>query len=578
MTWDRRIAPIASTLALLICGGLAPPLDNAKNEDVERILSTARQENRVTEHLDHLSNRIGPRLTSSNGLQDACEWAVSQFQSFGIKNARLERWGEFPVGFNRGPASGRMVEPMTRALTFGTNSWTAGTHGPTRGPALLAPESEEELVAVKDKLSGAYVCNVVTPGVKISPEFRAQREAAYADAKIAGIVRSTQSTSEVKPGGSDQPVKSDLIVTGGNYRQDWAKLPTVPAIDLVKTEFDEIVALLKYNKPVTLEFDIRNYFEQGPIPLYNVVAEIPGTEHPDEFVIVGGHIDSWDGATGTTDNGTGCATTLEAARLIMASGVKPKRTIQFMLWSGEEQGLLGSRAYVKAHPDLMPKISAVLVHDGGTNFLSGIGGTEAMQSDFQTVFAPVLDLDPAMHFAVTQVSGLRGGGSDHASFLAAGVPGFFWGQRGGKAVYKHTHHTQYDTFDAAIPAYQKHSAIIVAIGSLGIANLDHILSREKMTTPGGGRDRAASGRRTMGVQLEDAKVVEVVEGGLAEKAGVKGGDLITRIGDRAVGDAGEISEALQAGGPEVTISLLRDGKPIEVKLNFANPPAPPVIP
>ena len=570
MIWDRRTLPIAALFGLLVSPSFAADI---KNEDAERIISTARQENRVTEHLDHLANRIGPRLTSSHGLQDACEWAVSRFQSFGITNARIERWGEFPVGFNRGPASGRIIEPSMKPLTFGTNSWTAGTHGPTRGAALLAPESAEQLEAIKSKLPGAYVFAVTTPGSRISPDFRALRESAYNDAKIAGIVRATQSTSEVKPGGADQVVKSDLIVTGGNYKQDWDKLPTVPAIDLVKIEFDEIVALLRYNKPVTLEFDIRNYFEQGPIPLYNVVAEIPGTEHPDEFVIVGGHIDSWDGATGTTDNGTGCATTLEAARLIMASGVKPKRTIQFMLWSGEEQGLLGSKAYVKAHPDLMPKISAVLVHDGGTNYLSGIGGTEAMQSDLTTIFAPVVDLDPAMPFAVTQVSGLRGGGSDHASFLAAGVPGFFWGQRGGTAVYKHTHHTQYDTFDAAIPAYQKHSAIIVALGSLGIANLDHLLSRDKMTAPGGNRGGGGSNRRTMGVQLEDTKVVEVVEGGLAEKAGIKGGDLITKVGDRSVETTSDVSEALQAGGPEVVISLIREGKPIEIKLNYATTPA-----
>ena len=113
-------------------------------------------------------------------------------------------------------------------------------------------------------------------------------------------------------------------------------------------------------------------------------------------MIVGGHIDSWDGATGATDNGTGVATTLEAARILMKAGVKPRRTIRFMLWSGEEQGLLGSAAYVKAHKDLMPKISAVLVHDGGTNYLSGIGATEAMLSDFEQVFAPVKELDPKL--------------------------------------------------------------------------------------------------------------------------------------------------------------------------------------
>ncbi len=563
MIWDRRIAPLAASLALLVAAGLAPPAAprGAKSDEVEKILSAARQENRVMDHLDHLSNRIGPRLTSSHGLQDACEWAVTQFQSFGITNARLEKWGEFPVGFNRGPWSGRMIEPTAKPLTFNTNSWTAGTKGPVRGPAVLAPETDEELAAIQPKLAGAYVVVLTSPGSRITAEFRAKREAAYQAARVAGTIRAT---------------RNDLIVTGGNNKQTWGKLPEVPAIDLVKPEFEELVKLIKDDKPVTLEFDIRNHFENGPIPLYNVIAEIPGTEHPDEFVVIGGHIDTWDGATGTTDNGTGCATTLEAARLLMASGVKPKRTIMFMLWSGEEQGLLGSKAYCKAHPDLMPRISAVLVHDGGTNYLAGIGGTEAQQTDLQAVFEAVKDLNAAMPFAVTKVAGLRGGGSDHASFLAAGVPGFFWRQAG-KANYTHTHHTQFDNYDMAIPEYQKHSAIVAAIGSLGIANLDHLLSREKMIAPpgaGGGGRPGGGGRRTMGIQLDDNKVIEVIEAGLAEKAGIKSGDIIIKVGDRSVGTSEEISEALQVGGPEVPVSVIREGKTVEVKLNFPAPTAP----
>ena len=171
-----------------------------------------------------------------------------------------------------------------------------------------------------------------------------------------------------------------------------------------------------------------------------MIADIPGSELPDEYVIIGGHIDSWDGATGTTDNGTGVATTLEAARILMKAGVKPRRTIRFMLWSGEEQGLLGSRAYVKAHKELMPKISAVIVHDGGTNYLAGIGGTEAMQSDFEPVFAPIKELDSKYPFEVRKVAGLFGGGSDHASFLEANVPGFFWRQQGLGQIPAHSPH------------------------------------------------------------------------------------------------------------------------------------------
>jgi len=336
---------------------------------------------------------------------------------------------------------------------------------------------------------------------------------------------------------------------------------------------------VKDGKEVTLEFDIRNHFRKGPIKLYNVIADIPGTEHPDEFVIVGGHIDSWDGATGATDNGTGCATTIEAARILMASGVKPKRTIRFMLWSGEEQGLFGSKAYVKNHPELMPKISVVLVHDGGTNFLSGISGTEAMLTDFRQVFEPVTRLDAAMPFVVRKVNGFSGvgGASDHAPFLAAGVPGIFWDQRGGTANYTHTHHTQFDTYDAAIPAYQRHSSVVIAVGAYGIANLDHLLSREKLIIPGGGRGAFGGGnRRLLGVMLDDGtKVGEVVPGGVFDKAGGKVGDEIVSMNGTKITDQPDIARALAAASPKSHMVVKREGKETELAIEF---PAPATAP
>ena len=553
-------------LFVIDCGVPSATAVATEKAEVEKLLSSSREENRAMEHLDYLTNRIGPRLTGSDNLQNACEWARDRFKSFGIDNARLEKWGEYPVGFNRGPWSGRMIEPRVQALTFGTNAWTAGTKGVVRGKAVLAPEDEAALAKVKADLPGAWV--LVPPAAaggrgpqaqaqaRPAPdaEFRKKREAAYAEAKIAGLVRG---------------IRNELILTGGSYRITWDKLPETPTINLVKSQFDEVAGLVKEGKPVVLEFDIRNYFKKGPIPLYNVIADIPGTEFPDEYVIVGGHIDSWDGATGATDNGTGCATTLEAARLLMKSGIHPKRTIRFMLWSGEEQGLMGSRAYTRAHPELMKKISAVLVHDGGTNYLSGIGATKAMRKDFETAFAPVIGLEPSMPFAIREVPGLRGGGSDHASFLGAGVPGFFWGQAG-KAVYSRTHHTQHDTYDTAVADYQKHSSVVAALGALGIADLDHLLSREAMIPPGGagGGGQARSGRRTIGVQLDEMKVIEVIEGGAAEKAGVRDGDEIVSVGGKPVASREDLASVLQAAEASTKMVVRRDGKEVELPLTL----------
>ncbi len=528
-----------------------------KSLEVERIVSAGHEDSQVMDHLDWLCNRMGPRLTGSDNLTNACEWVRDRFASFGIDNARLEPWGEFSVGFNRGPWFGRVIQPEPRSLDFMTMAWSAGTKGAVRGKAVLAPKDKKELEEAKAKgtLAGAWVLlpRAGQSGPRPDPAFLRSLRKELEGAKPAGIVA---------------PSSSDLLVTSGVHRIPWDKLPTVPAVTLLRKQFEEIAGWLKEGKTVTLEFDIRNYFKKGPVKLYNVIADIRGSELPDEYVIVGGHIDSWDGATGATDNGTGVATTLEAARILAKAGVKPRRTIRFMLWSGEEQGLLGSAAYVKAHKDLTPKISAVLVHDGGTNYLSGIGATDAIVSDFEQVFTPIKKLDPKKYpFEVRKVPGLFGGGSDHASFLAANVPGFFWRQAG-SARYQRTHHTQYDTFDAAIPDYQKHSSLVVALGAYGIANLDHLLSREKLRAPG-----SMANRRTLGVQLDEMTVIEVEADSAGQKGGMKEGDEIVKIDGTKVADRMELGRALRAGGPKKVVTVRRGGKEVELNLSWDQPAA-----
>ncbi|MEQ8766959.1 MAG: M20/M25/M40 family metallo-hydrolase [Planctomycetota bacterium] len=529
------------TVCLLVLGS---GLHDTESSTVDRIIEIGRTDNHVQEHLDHMVNRIGPRLTGSDSLQTACEWAVERFKSFGIENARLERWGEVPVGFNRGPWSGRIVSPIDRPLRFGTNAWTAGTTGKESGRVLRVPENEEQLAQMVGLVDGAWMLG------RIPRDLREPLEAAG----MRGEIRAT---------------RDDLILTGGRYRITWDTLPTRPEINLMREDYQAIEELLDQGEEVVLEFDIRNYFKEGPVDLYNVIADIPGTELPDEYVIVGGHIDSWDGATGTTDNGTGCATTFEAARLLMESGAKPKRTIRFMLWSGEEQGLLGSRAYCDQHEDLMEKISAVLVHDGGTNYLSGITATAAMMEDFEKVFAPVIELDERFPFSIREVEGLRGGGSDHNSFLGKGVPGFFWNQSG-DAVYRYTHHTQHDTFESAIPDYQKHSSMVAAIGALGIANLDHKLSRENMQA----QARAARGgrlpRRLLGVRLDDMTISDVTEDGKAGAAGLKAGDVLVQIDDTKVADAAELRQALRGGEPKKKVTVRRGEEMVTVTIDWSD--------
>jgi hypothetical protein len=523
---------------------------------VERIIAAGRSDNRAMEHLDYLCNRFGPRLTGSDSLQAASEWARDTFAGYGL-DARLEPWGEFAVGFNRGPWFGRMIKPTEKPLEFGTSAWTAGTRGLVRGPAVLAPENDEQLQAVRAKLPGAWLVTrrggfSARPAGGAGGEFQKKLDAAIQEAKIAGYVR---------------PSSGALIHTAGNPRITWDKLPTTPQVNLLKKQWDEIAELLGKGEEVVLEFDIRNYFRKGPIKLYNVIADIPGTERPDEYVIAGGHIDAWDGATGAMDNGTGCAVNIEAARILMRAGVRPRRTIRFMLWSGEEQGLLGSMAYVRANPALMKKISAVLVQDGGTNYVSGITATEAMVSDFEQVFAPVKELNPEMPFQIKKVAGLPPMiGSDQDSFLGAGVPGFYWMQAG-RANYNRIHHTHFDTYEGAIPEYQEHSSIVIALAAYGIANLDHLVSRENLIGLGG----PMAARRRMGVQLDELTVSDVMAGSLAEKAGFKAGDVIAKVDGKKVANREELVGELQKGEPKKTITLLREGKEIDFVLDWGRP-------
>ncbi|MDG1873406.1 MAG: M20/M25/M40 family metallo-hydrolase [Mariniblastus sp.] len=453
---------------------------------IQRIIAVGTKENKVQDHLDYLTNRIGPRLTGSEGLQAACEWARDEFKTMGLES-RLEKWGEFPVGFERGPSSGTLVSPKRLKLEFGTNAWSAGTQGRVLGNAILAPNSMEQLEEMQGSISGAYVLmERVSRSRRRTPTTTKPNEG---DREVQEKQRkplTSEQRAELKeailkcqPAGIISNTSGELILTGGNYQIKMEDLPTVPSISLLKKQFDEIKKMVESGDDVQLAFDIRNHFRQGPIPLYNVIADIRGTEWPDQYVIVGGHIDSWDGATGATDNAAGCATTMEAARILMASGVKPKRTIRFMLWSGEEQGLLGSKAFVKKHrEEVNQNVSAVFVHDGGTNYVAGIRCTEAMKPDFEKIFAAAMTLDERAPFEIETTEVMRSrGASDHAPFIRAGVPGFFWRQRG-RATYRTTHHTQFDTFDTVVPEYQKHSSIVIAIGALGTANLDHLIPRE----------------------------------------------------------------------------------------------------
>jgi hypothetical protein len=343
-----------------------------------------------------------------------------------------------------------------------------GTNGLIRGRAVAQPENMEAIDNMRDKLRGAWVMMKPAAGrgrgaQRPNPDFMAAL-------RIAGIAGTVTSSN------------NDLVITSGSWQNlDFMDLPRDVSVMIRKSDYDAVMAEVEAGKDVQLEFNLRQRFLKGPRPVSNVIAEIRGTEKPDEVIIVSGHLDSWDGvgSQGTCDNGTGTMVALEAARILMKAGAKPKRTIRFIMWTGEEQGLHGSRRYVEMHKAEMDKISAVLVDDGGTNYSGGLVCIEDMKPMLETAIAPVATFFTDMPVnLVVRPTMPRGGGSDHAPFNAIGVPGFFWNETG-RANYNFVHHTQHDRIDQAIPEYLVQSSTVTASVAYNLACADTMLPRQK---------------------------------------------------------------------------------------------------
>lgn len=538
--------PVDATISATPTDEPPPRAPISDDPVIEAIVELAQLDSQVDDHLAALAVEIGPRLTGSPQLTEAELWAVDQFESWGLTVVR-EQWGEFPVRFERGKSSGEVVRPSRRELEFGTWAWTPGTHArdgleagaPVRGQALRYPIDAASLRAIKPYLRGAWIMvphRVAWP----DKQLREQIDRAFERAPIAGIVYAAGDAEDTR------------IVTWGRHALDPAKLPTRVEIHLRGDQHHELLALMDAGQFVELEFGVANRLDAGPVPVFNVIAELTGDALPNERVVVGGHLDSWDGASGAVDNATGVATTMEAARLIAAAcartGQLPRRSLSFQLWSGEEQGLLGSKAWVQAHGDLLPGISAVLVHDEGTNYLSGLSVTPEQYAAMTSVVEPITKLAPeAMPFALRVVEGLPFEPSDSTPFLQAGVPAFFWAQSG-RSDYERYHHTQYDHVDAVIDEYQRHSALVVAIAAWQLAELDAPLSRTHLQE---------LSRRMLGVVLEQTTITGLAPDGVAARAGVRVGDRIVEIDGFPVADLDALSEALQRGAARKRIVVER---------------------
>jgi len=460
---------------LLLSLLLVPSLLHGQGDPatLDRIIDQGKYHNQVMSRLHELCFDIGPRVTGSPELSKAQHWAMGKFERWGLTNVHLEQWGEVPVGFERGDRQiGRMVEPFDTPITFTTMNWMPGTNGLVRAEAVMEPQSMAEFERNKAKLHGAWVICYAGTGMRGPTKAEpADIKKALDDLGIAGRIFGSQ---------------DDRVWSHGTYKDKTIdKHPTDVQIVVSKPDFDRITRNIGFGRKTVLEFDAENKWFKGPIPQYNVVAEIKGSEKPDEVVIVCGHLDSWNspGSQGANDNGTGTVTAMEAARILRAAHAKPKRTIRFILWSGEEQGLLGSLAYVKAHEAEWDKISAVLNDDEGSNYQSGFWGYAVMKPMLMQACAPTVKAFPDMpqHFDVyTDMS--NDGGSDQAPFNYVGIPGLSVRQAG-RQKYGHVWHTQFDRYEEAIPEYLVQASTNHAVVSFDLACADTLLPRGPKPKP-----------------------------------------------------------------------------------------------
>jgi len=484
------------------------------------IIRIGNADNQTMDHLDVLCNRIGGRLIGSDAYENAAVWAASKFREWGMQVV-FDEVGELPVGFNRGPWFGRMIGDESMYLHFATPSYTVGTKGVQRGEVLIEPTTRAQFDKMKNELNGAWVLisgessgwpidystkgdhirdsiinlnqeimeynkrvrkeNKENEGKKkyvIQEEREPVTEPALfyremVDAGILGIIQS-----------SKVPIRV-LYDRKNVHQMTFDSLPPVPDIKLDEHQYEKIYQMAKERRYFQLEFDIRNYFKMGPITYHNVIGIIPGTEFPDEYVIMGAHLDAFDVATGGVDDGSGVSPTMEAARLIMEAGGKPKRTILVILWAGEEFGLYGSTSWVTRYESELGKVSNMVNRDGGPEVPVALSVSEAMKADFIPVVDAINRINPKFPVELKtrepREKPKRAWGTDSGPFAVKGVPviGFDLADPVGYNFdYREIWHTERDLYNKSIAEYQEQAAIATAILVYGIADLDHLLNRE----------------------------------------------------------------------------------------------------
>ena len=516
-----RLAVITLSIAVL---GTAQ--DRADLEAIYKIKQETLQNSKVMDHMFYLTDVNGPRLTGSANYRKAAEWVVKTLQEWGLKNARIEKAGSFGKSWENERFSAHMLAPSYQPLYGFPMAWTPSTEGVVAGePIVASVTSDADIAKWKGQLKGKIVLSEspreLQPYDKpLFSRYTAEQLAGLGDAPEPGqpMFRMPSPTAGPRMTMQERMAlrkkitafwaeEAPAVVIQYGYRGDGGTMagaaggsrdpkdPIAPPMIIITPEhYNRIYRLVDKKIPVKLEIEIRNKMGKESEDLLNVVADLPGTgSHKDEVVMIGGHLDSWHGGTGATDNAAGSAVMMEVVRVLTKLNLKLDRTVRIGLWGGEEQGLLGSREYVKevfADRETMKttaqweKLSAYYNIDNGTGKVRGIylQGNEMARPIFEAWLAPFRDL------GVTTVSIRNTGGTDHQSFDAVGLPGFQFIQDPIEYSTR-THHSNMDVYDRIQKGDVMQISAIVASMVYHTANRPEKLPRKPKPEPGAGRSR-----------------------------------------------------------------------------------------
>jgi carboxypeptidase Q len=535
----RRISRCAVALVLVLATAMAIPAIGANSGSSETVdletITTIRQEgfrnSKVMDTLSELTDRIGPRLTGSPNMKRANDWTRDQLEKWGLVNAHLESYGPFGRGWSVESVFVRMVSPDTTMLMAQPEAWTPSTPGMIRGKVVRAKiERKEDLDKYRGKLAGQIVLLGEMREVKPHQEAEMER---YDDKHLEQVYL----YQAVIPHGYERPSREEMI-RRLRFRKELAQFLTdekvaavikpspgdggtifvqgtqgfkkdepmgVPSLVMSIEHFGRIARLMERDVPVEVELDVKTKFYDDDPMAYNTVAEIPGTDKKDEIVMLGGHLDSWHSGTGATDNGCGVAVAMEAVRILRSLGLKPRRTIRIALWSGEEQGLLGSRAYVAQHIGERQRVQSAGAHDADLpsfmrretgpvlakpdwtkvsayfNLDNGSGRIRGIYTQENASVRPIFEswLEPFKDLGAATVTMRSTGGTDHLSFEGVGVPGFQFIQDP-LEYSSRTHHSNMDVYERAQKDDLMEASVIMASFVYNAAMRDQMMPRKPL--------------------------------------------------------------------------------------------------